>query len=231
MNAPLILNAAGHQLLGGRERQNDAALWGDTFALVADGAGSHVEAAAVAHAVVQIWADASGLTDLLDAPEKAARALRSRAFSSVCTLAGVTLDPDGLLWVSCIGDSRALVVRTGELLLATTAQDWATYRTTLDPSAHVDAYDRAAPTRVVGPKAAHVPELQVLRARRGDTVVVLSDGVDAVLPQQILDVVAEDRRSVEDLAADVLDLLDPTSIPDNATCVVARVIRSSSEVL
>jgi len=237
VSAGLRLTVGAAQWQGPRDRQNDAYLCGDRFAVVADGAGSDPTTATLAYAAAQVWVDLAGTdgqqdmaTALLRAPEVSGDVLAARGLSHATTLAGAFLDDRDRLWVTTVGDTRVVVLREGSFLLVSRPHNRAAEMALRLPEDSVPVEATAVLTRFVSAGESAVPDVSVLLPRTADVVVVMSDGVDAVLGlTRVREESARRDLSPQELAELLVDDVRRHGGTDNATCVVARVARVEDE--
>ncbi|MGW0991953.1 MerR family transcriptional regulator [Streptomyces sp. NPDC002523] len=146
---------------------------------------------------------------------------------------GTTLT--ALLWTGSalalvhIGDSRAYLLRDGELFRIT--HDHSVVQSLLDEGRLTPEEAESHPQRALLLKAlggdmspVPVPDLRLHEAREGDRYLLCSDGLTAVVP---------DDRVKELLAADdavrlLVDEANAAGGPDNVSCVVADVVEAAA---
>jgi serine/threonine protein phosphatase PrpC len=119
---------------------------------------------------------------LLEGPGEVSARLRERCNPAATTIAGYTLDGEGVLWLMAIGDTRAALLREGELTA------WTARHNRLDHSrlhgqpvpGGPDAEQALAAQlmRSVNGSETAIPDIQPVAAKRGDVVVVMSDGFE-----------------------------------------------------
>ncbi|EXU67958.1 regulatory protein [Streptomyces sp. PRh5] len=218
-----------------RESNEDAGYAGPRLLAVADGfgGGRHAGEAAI-EALKPLDAGVPG-GELLSALEEAAQ----RARESVSALAasdpalrdvGTTLT--AMVWSGSrlglvhIGDSRAYLLRDGELFQIT--HDHTVVQSLIDegritPEEAASHPQRALLLRAVGGGSAFEPDFALRDARAGDRCLLCSDGLTGVVPteeiQRVLASEDDPGRAVRELVA----LANRAGGPDNVTCVVAHV--------
>jgi protein phosphatase len=125
-----------------------------------------------------------------------------------------------------IGDSRAYLVRDGELFQIT--QDHTLVQSLLDEGKITAEEVASHPQRMLLLRAltgnhSSRPDLQLRQARPGDRYLLSSDGLHAVVPAdaiaRVLLTVADPDQAATDLVALAID----GGAPDNITCIVADV--------
>lgn len=223
----VIFAAAAEQLTGPRAHQNDSYFVGATWAAVADGVGSDPSSRNTADLVVNHFASiARGehgddfALALLRSPEVLSASLTAAAAGGDSTVAAAILDPAGRLWLVAVGDSRVALVRDGTLIATNRLHNQAEYGALMDASYEAPWGAASSLTRAIGSRQPGVPEVQVLLPRIGDTIVLLTDGVDAKLNvSQLVDAVWTAPSPATACHA-LLELASRTELADNATCVV-----------
>ncbi|MBP8531818.1 MerR family transcriptional regulator [Streptomyces sp. MK37H] len=223
-----------------RESNDDAGYAGPRLLAVADGfgGGRHAGEAAI-EALKPLDAGVPG-GELLSALEEAAH----RAHESVSALAasdpalrdvGTTLT--AMVWSGSrlglvhIGDSRAYLLRDGELFQIT--HDHTVVQSLIDEGRitleeAASHPQRALLLRAVGAGSAFEPDFALRDARAEDRYLLCSDGLTGVVPteeiQRVLASEDDPGRAVRDLVA----LANRAGGPDNVTCVVAHVAEQAA---
>ncbi|MBU3867685.1 MerR family transcriptional regulator [Streptomyces sp. 4503] len=218
-----------------RESNDDAGYAGPRLLAVADGfgGGRHAGEAAI-EALKPLDAGVPG-GELLSALEEAAH----RARESVSALAasdpalrdvGTTLT--AMVWSGSrlglvhIGDSRAYLLRDGELFQIT--HDHTVVQSLIDegritPEEAASHPQRALLLRAVGGGSAFEPDFALRDARAQDRYLLCSDGLTGVVPageiRRVLGSEDDPGTAVRQLVA----LANRAGGPDNVTCVVAHV--------
>lgn len=224
-----------------RESNQDAAYAGARLLAVADGFGERGAGASTAaiEALKPVARDAVGAADLLnlleDAADRASGAVRD-AVAEVTAPAesGTTLT--AMLWTGSrlglvhIGDSRAYLLRDGELVRIT--HDDSLVQTMIDDGSLTEEEAASHPQRALLLRAlaggaddgVSRPAVRLHDVRPGDRYLLCSDGLSAVVDETALtrSVVLADgpEAAVRDLAA----LAASAGAPDNLACVVADVV-------
>ena len=228
----------------GRKRagNQDSATAGRRLLAVADGMGGH------AHGELASSLTVAALTDLDDSLpaaltgvdltaalvagiDDAARRLDAGAASDptsrgMGTTVVAMLFDDARFGVLHIGDSRIYRLRDGELTRLT--HDHTVVQVLVDEGRLTAEEAAVHPRRSVllrALQAGHDPDPETWddTALAGDRLFLCSDGVTAVLPD---DLIAEllAARSLDEVVADVIALANEGGGPDNITCVVADVV-------
>ncbi|MFE9659537.1 MerR family transcriptional regulator [Streptomyces sp. NPDC005955] len=223
-----------------RPANQDAAHAGARVLAVADGygpGGAPASAAAVGalrHLDARALAPGDVLNALADAVAEATRAVREVAGSTDAPEAtGTTLTV--LLWTGSrlalvhIGDSRAHVLRDGELFLIT--EDHTAVAELVEQGRITPAEAESHPQRALllralpgAPDAPAVPDLRTHDTRPGDRYLVCSDGLTALLAperiRELLAAAADPQQAVHALVA----AAHAAGAPDNIGCAVADVV-------
>jgi protein phosphatase len=223
-----------------RPANQDTAYAGTRLLAVADGFGPAGAPASSAAVEALRFLDteempAGGVLNLLeDAVQGAAQAVRDVADGS--GEIGTTLT--ALLWTGSrlalvhIGDSRAYVLRDGELFRIT--HDHTVVQSMIDEGRLTPEEATAHPQRALLLKAltgdsSGTPDLRLRDALPGDRYLLCSDGLSGVVPDdRIRDLLAGTRspdRAVESLVGAAND----AGGPDNVSCVVADVVDAGEQ--
>lgn len=222
-----------------REGNEDSAYAGGRLLAVADGMGGHahgeVASAAVIEALKSLDVDVpSGeLLNALDHAVRRADGTLREMQSADPSLRGMGTTLTALLWsgdqlgLVHIGDSRAYLVRDGEVFQIT--HDHTLVQSLLDEGKITEAEAASHPRRALLLRALDgqhdfQPDLEVFQARAGDRYMLSSDGLHGVVaPAEIARVLlsVQDR---DQAAADLVKLAIDGGGPDNVTVIVADVI-------
>jgi PPM family protein phosphatase len=221
-----------------REGNEDSAYAGARLLAVADGMGGHaggeVASAAVIEALRPLDTEVPA-GELLNALEHAVRRAGSTLRDMVAndpSLLGMGTTLTALLWSGSqlglvhIGDSRAYLVRDGEVFQIT--HDHTLVQSLLDEGKITAGEVASHPQRSLLLQAlgagSFVPDLQLHEARLGDRYLLSSDGLhqvaDAEAVAQVLLTVPDPDQAAKDLIA----LAIAGGGPDNITCIVADVV-------
>lgn len=221
-----------------RESNQDTAYAGDRLLAVADGYGGQgaPASAAAVDALKRLETDGIPAGDLLnvleDAIDQATRAVRGVAATGAPPEdAGTTLT--AMLWTGSqlalvhIGDSRAYLLRDGELFQIT--HDHTVVQSMIDEGRLSEEEAASHPQRsllirALGRGADATADMRLHDARRGDRYLLCSDGLSAVAPSEeihrVLSGTVEPWQTVHALVA----LANGSGGPDNVSCVVADVV-------
>ena len=221
-----------------REGNEDAAYAGTRLLAVADGMGGHaageVASAAVIEALRPLDTHVPG-GELLNALDHAVRradsALRDMVQANPA-LHGMGTTLTALLWsgsqlgLAHIGDSRAYLVRDGEVFQIT--QDHTLVQSLLDEGKITAEEAASHPQRLLllraltGDHPSH-PDLQLRQARPGDRYLLCSDGLHVAAPADAIARVLLTVADPDQATADLIALAMDGGAPDNITCIVADV--------
>lgn len=221
-----------------RESNQDTVYAGPRLLAVADGCGSRGASAGAAavdalkHLETESVPAGNLLNVLEDVIEQAKQAVHDIAGSgSSPENTGTTLT--ALLWTGSqlalvhIGDSRAYLLRDGELFQIT--HDHTMVQSMVDegrlsPEEAASHPQRSLLVRALGQGADTTPDMRLHDARRGDRYLLCSDGLSTVVPtrgiHRVLSGIGEPEQAVRELVA----LANGSGGPDNVSCVVADVL-------
>ncbi|MFG2947413.1 MerR family transcriptional regulator [Streptomyces adustus] len=235
-----------------RPANQDTAYAGSRLLAVADGfgpAGGPAGRAAVGALKALDTAElpAGSVLDLLeDAVRSAARAVHevssAEGTDAACETEGTdgtgTNDPTGttltaLLWTGSrlalvhIGDSRAYLLRAGELFRIT--HDHTLVQSLLDegrltPEEAAVHPQRSLLLKALSGDASALPDLRLADALPGDRYLLCSDGLSGVLPDDRIRRLLSDRTDPDDVVRALVDAANEAGGPDNIGCVVADLV-------
>ncbi|MGK3109153.1 MULTISPECIES: MerR family transcriptional regulator [Streptomyces] len=218
-----------------RESNDDAGYAGPRLLAVADGFGGGRHAGETAIEALKPLDAGVPAGELLSALEEAAH----RARESVSALAasdpalrdvGTTLT--AMVWSGSrlglvhIGDSRAYVLRDGELFQIT--HDHTVVQSLLDegritPEEAASHPQRALLLRAMGGGSAFEPDFALRDARAEDRYLLCSDGLTGVVPAEEIRRVLASEDDPGTAVRQLVALANRAGGPDNVTCVVAHV--------
>ena len=221
-----------------REDNEDAAYAGARLLAVADGMGGHAAGEMASAAVIEALrpldtqVPAGELLNALDhAVRRADSALRDMVQANPA-LRGMGTTLTALLWSGSqlglvhIGDSRAYLVRDGEVFQIT--QDHTLVQSLLDDGKITAEEVASHPQRLLLLRAltgdhASRPDLQLHQTHPGDRYLLCSDGLHVVVPADAITRVLLTVADPDQAAADLIALAIDGGAPDNITCIVADV--------
>lgn len=221
-----------------RAVNQDAAYAGPRLLAVADGCGAGGGSASTA-AIESLLAVAAGpplsagdllnaLADAAGAANQAIGALvpeRDDGLGTGTTLTAMVVTGSHLALVH-IGDSRAYLLRAGELFQIThddTLVQAMVDEGRLTKEEAASHPQRALLLRALDGRPAAVPEMRLHQASPGDRYLLCSDGVSAVIPDDDIKRVLSAGADPEDAAAELMALVHGAGAPDNISCVVADI--------
>jgi protein phosphatase len=217
-----------------RQDNEDAAYAGGRLLAVADGMGGH------AHGEVASAAAIEALRPLLNALEhavlRAGSTLRDMVEADP-SLRGMGTTLTALLWSGSrlglvhIGDSRAYLVRDGEVFQIT--RDHTLVQSLLEEGKITEDEVASHPKRMLLLRALDgehgcAPDLELREARAGDRYMLSSDGLHGVVPPADISRVLLEVADPDQAVADLIKLAIDGGAPDNATCIVADVVPATT---
>ena len=225
-----------------REGNEDSAFAGSRLAVVADGMGGHAAGEVASSAAVSVLAhldEDEVSVDLLDAlaaaVQEANEHLREMVASEpqldgMGTTLTVLLASGSRLGVAHVGDSRAYLLRDGELTMVTHDQTLVQRmvdegRITLEQAERHP--QRALLTQALDGREGVEPDLSLRELRQGDRYLLCSDGLSGVVHEETI---AETLTSPDaDVAAErLIELALKGGGPDNVTVVIADVVEDTA---
>ncbi|WP_330468395.1 MerR family transcriptional regulator [Micromonospora zamorensis] len=219
-----------------RDSNEDAAYASQRLLAVADGmrgaGGADASAAAI---------DALRPLELTDAPavelltmlagavadaDRAVRGLATDDHQPVTTLTALLRSGSQLALVH-VGDTRAYLLRDGELSLLTQDHTWVRAQVDqgrLDPVEAATHPQRAMLVRALGAGPQVEADLALRTALPGDRYLLCSDGLSAVVDRADLCAVLGAATDPEQTVRGLMDLARAEGAPDNVACVVADIV-------
>ncbi|MFU8872402.1 MerR family transcriptional regulator [Micromonospora sp. SL4-19] len=219
-----------------RDSNEDSAYASATLLAVADGMRGPGGAAASAAAVEALrpleLADAPAaellatLADAVTSADRTVRACATDGHQPVTTLTAI-LRRGSQLALLHVGDSRAYLLRAGELFRLT--QDHTYVQSLVDqgrlsPAEAAAHPQRALLVRALGAGAQVEADLALRTALAGDRYLLCSDGLSAVVGQEALHAALAGGDDPETVVGRLVDLAYAEGAPDNLACVVADVV-------
>jgi serine/threonine protein phosphatase PrpC len=234
--SPGIRYAARSDIGAVRERNEDTAYASDRLLAVADGGGGPAGAAASAAAIdalkpLELTAGSATelLTMLAEAVAAADRGVRQAATDDqepISTLTALLRSGSRVALVH-IGDTRAYLLRAGEMFQLTQDHTWVRSQvdqgklTSDEAAAHPQ---RALLVRALGAGGHPVEaDLGLRTVLAGDRYLLCSDGLSAVVDPATLHTALSTDEPPEQTVQRLVDLAYAQGAPDNIACVVADV--------
>src|SRR5262249_27498752 len=155
-----------------------------------------------------------------------ARAAAQRALLGMGTTATVCALREGDLFVAQVGDSRAYLLRGGKLTQLTRDQTLATMLVELGQLAPADVErfeHKNGILQAVGTQDHLQIDLTRVSVRRGDVLLVCSDGLHGPIGDDAIRAVLERETSPARACEALVALANAEGGPDNVTCIVARI--------
>jgi protein phosphatase len=206
--------------------------------LLADGMGGHADGAVAAYLAVHgagnvLRAGGDPHRALADAVGEANEAIARHRASRAGVVAGTTLVAavvgGGRVSVANVGDSRAYVLRGGELLQLTVDHSWVAEQVRaghLSPDAVQGHPHRSLLTRALTGDAVEV-DLYATDVALGDVVLLCSDGLWDVVPDARLSELLTAPRPLDEIAAELCDAAVGAGTADNVSVVLCRALAAS----
>jgi protein phosphatase len=159
-------------------------------------------------------------TRVLEAMRKDAR-LRGMGTTVVAALAdGETVS------VAHVGDSRAYLIREGQLSRVTNDHSWVFEQVQAGMLTEAEAEKhplRNVITRALGGALQVTPDASEIEARTGDVVLLCSDGLTGMVPEsEILKIVTANESDLEQCCKQLIDAANERGGLDNVTAVLVR---------
>ena len=145
-----------------------------------------------------------------------------RGMGTTVTAAGVNGDD---LYLAQIGDSRAYLVRNGTAIQLT--KDQSLMQRLVDAGELTEEEAEQSERRniilqALGPDPRVKVDLTHQTLRRGDTLIICSDGLSGLVRREEFSGMVADHRELPDLCAGLIDLANERGGPDNITVVAAH---------
>ncbi|MFF9274068.1 MerR family transcriptional regulator [Streptomyces griseosporeus] len=222
-----------------RPANQDTAYAGPRLLAVADGYGPAGGSASSAAVQALRFLDAAeppagGVLNLLeDALHGAAEAVRDATGPEEAgtTLTALLWTGGGQLALVHIGDSRAYVLRDGELFRIT--HDHTLVQSMVDEGRLTEAEAASHPqrsllVRAIGADAPAVPDLRLHDARPGDRYLLCSDGLYGVVAEDRLHGLLAGAADPGTAVRELIAAAHAAGGPDNVSCVVADVAEAAA---
>ncbi|GAA3443224.1 Stp1/IreP family PP2C-type Ser/Thr phosphatase [Planomonospora venezuelensis] len=222
-----------------REGNEDSAYASGRLLAVADGMGGHAHgevASSVAIAAMSSLDEDAFGGDLLSAIEAAVRDANRRLHEMVGrdpSLKGMGTTLTAMLWSGTrvalvhVGDSRAYLLRSGELYQIT--HDHTLVQSLVDDGRITQEEAATHPQRSILLRALDGsgevdPDLSLREAQLGDRYLLCSDGLSGVVSAETLHHTLSTIDDPETVVRTLVDLANRGGGPDNITCVLADVL-------
>ncbi|GGS87240.1 protein phosphatase [Planobispora rosea] len=222
-----------------REGNEDSAYASARLLAVADGMGGHAHgevASSVAIAAMSSLDESAAGADLLSAIDAAVRDANRQLHEMVGrdpSLKGMGTTLTAMLWsgtnvaLAHVGDSRAYLLRSGELYQIT--QDHTLVQSLVDDGRITQEEAATHPQRSILLRALDgsgevEPDLSLRQAQIGDRYLLCSDGLSGVVSAETLHHTLSTIDDPETVVRTLIDLANRGGGPDNITCVIADVL-------
>jgi serine/threonine protein phosphatase PrpC len=217
--------AAAAEIGSVRQSNQDVAYASDQLLAVADGGGgSGHDAAAAAVEAVKAARDAGSLLAALHHADRTIRGSAQDDEQPISTLTAMARTDNRLTLVH-IGDTRAYLLRDGELTPLTQDHTWVRRQVDagkLTPAEAAAHPQRALLTRALGAGGDDVEaDVSVRTAVAGDRYLLCSDGLHAVVDHDALRATLVDAATAEEAVRRLVEAAEGAGAPDNIACVVA----------
>ncbi|MFR9725724.1 PP2C family protein-serine/threonine phosphatase [Streptomyces sp. MS19] len=228
-----------------REHNEDSGYAGPRLLAIADGMGGQaageVASSEVISTLVQLDDDIPGsdiLTSLDASVQRANNQLRSMVADDP-RLDGMGTTLTALLWTGQrlglvhVGDSRAYLLRGGELTQITQDHTWVQRLVDEGRITEEEATthpQRSLLMRALG-SADHIEaDLSIREVRAGDRYLLCSDGLSGVVSAETMRDTLDAFHTPEDTVRELIELALRGGGPDNVTCIVADVLDTDTQV-
>jgi serine/threonine protein phosphatase PrpC len=244
VSEPLAIRYAVRSDIGlVRTDNEDAAYAGDRLLAVADGMGGHAHGEVASAAVIETLrpldtdVPSGELLNALDhAVRRAGGTLRDMVEADP-SLRGMGTTLTALLWSGSqlglvhIGDSRAYLVRDGEVFQIT--RDHTLVQSLLDEGRITEEEVATHPKRMLLLRALDgqhdfEPDLELHETRAGDRYLLSSDGLHSTVPADAIARVLLTVADPDEAATDLIKLAIDGGGPDNITCIVADIVSAAT---
>ena len=145
-----------------------------------------------------------------------------RGMGTTATIAGLWGDR---LYLAQVGDSRAYVIRKGKAIQIT--KDQSLMQRLVEAGELTEAEAESSERRniilkALGPDAHVTVDLTFQQLRRGDTLIICSDGLSGLVRGEEIARLANAERDVEQLCHRLVDRANELGGPDNITVIAAQ---------
>lgn len=145
-----------------------------------------------------------------------------RGMGTTATVAGLLGDR---LYLAQVGDSRAYLIRKGKAIQITKDQSLMQRLVEAGELTEAEAENserRNIILQALGPDAHVTVDLTFQQLRRGDTLIICSDGLSGLVRGEEIARLARDERDVEQLCRRLVDRANELGGPDNITVIAAQ---------
>ncbi|WP_129841433.1 PP2C family serine/threonine-protein phosphatase [Streptomyces sp. RFCAC02] len=228
-----------------REHNEDSGYAGPRLLAIADGMGGQaageVASSEVISTLVQLDDDIPGsdiLTSLDESVQRANGLLRSMVADDP-RLDGMGTTLTALLWtgqrlgVVHVGDSRAYLLRDGELTQITQDHTWVQRLVDEGRITEEEATthpQRSLLMRALGSQDHIEADLSIREVRAGDRYLLCSDGLSGVVSAETMRDTLGTYHPPQDTVRELIELALRGGGPDNVTCIVADVLDTDTQV-
>ncbi|MEO7998670.1 MAG: PP2C family serine/threonine-protein phosphatase [Gemmatimonadaceae bacterium] len=145
-----------------------------------------------------------------------------RGMGTTATVAGLLGDR---LYLAQVGDSRAYVIRKGKAIQIT--KDQSLMQRLVEAGELTEAEAEASERRniilqALGPDAHVTVDLTYQQVRRGDTLIICSDGLSGLVRGEEIARMVNEERDVEQLCHRLVDRANELGGPDNITVIAVQ---------
>lgn len=229
-----------------RANNQDSGFAGPHLLVVADGmggaAGGDIASSIAVGRLAALEGEGLGPDEVLDELKEAiadahaeivARAQNDPELAGLGTTVTALLRSGSTLAMAHIGDSRAYLLRDGELEQVTTDHSFVQHLVDTGRLSTADAENhpkRSMLLRVLGDIDADVPvDISVREAKPGDRWMLCSDGLSGVVSRSTIHQTMLEVEDPADCADALLALALAAGAPDNVTCIIGDVIDIESK--
>jgi len=219
-----------------REHNEDCCVIGENFAVVADGMGGHNKGEVASQMTVDVlYEKLHGVkqitTELVcDAVSEANRAVYEESVSNPeCNGMGTTVVvavwDDKKVIVGHIGDSRAYEIVKSEIKLLT--KDHTLVQELIDEGKlneeDAEAYpDKHVITRAVGTDLVESPDVQELKRRKNQWLILCSDGLSNYVNEDMIKECVEKYNDADKITESLIEMANTGGGADNITVVAVQ---------
>ena len=223
-----------------RAENQDSGYAGPHLLVVADGMGGHaagdVASSIAIGELVSLDGESHGADDALDLLAEALRTANSELqeamrrqpeLQGMGTTVSALLRAGNKIAVAHIGDSRAYLLRDGELTQIT--HDHSFVQSLIDEGRITEEEAESHPqrslvTRVLTGRHDDEPDLAMREAHIGDRYLVCSDGLSGFVAHDTIQEVLEQAAPAGGTADRLVELAMHAGAPDNVTCIIGDVV-------